>query len=437
MSATAARTAALAALRSVRHGVLADAALTASGRHLDARDRAWLQELVYGTLRLRGRLDHRLAARVHAGLDTLEPEILDILRLGVYQLTEMGGVPAYAAVSQAVDLARGASGPGAARLVNGVLRSIAASGEVAFPPLADDPVAHLTTWGSHPRWLVERWLTRWGVERTAGIVEANNTRPVTLLRPFGMEVEAAVARLAEAGIAASTHPGRPPSVRLSPGTDPAAALALVPGIVQDPAAGMVVEYADFPPDAVVADLCAAPGGKALGIALRASQGRGFVAAGDRSPRRQRRLRENVERLAGLPIAAFVGDARQPTIRAVDGVLVDVPCTGTGTLRRHADARWRVRPADLESLAALQRDILEGAAEVVGPGGTLVYATCSLEPEENEQQVEAFLRTHTEFERAPGPAGTDRTAEGDLFVLPEAETRDGAFAARLRRTAHAG
>jgi 16S rRNA (cytosine967-C5)-methyltransferase len=227
-------------------------------------------------------------------------------------------------------------------------------------------------------------------------------------------------------------PLAPDAVRLSSG-GVLEALAAVPSVVQDPAAGLVVRYAAVPPGARVADLCAAPGGKALALAETA----GYLAAADLGFGRLARLRENLRRLEGLPVGLVVADARQPPFRPVDAVLIDVPCTGTGTFRRHPDGRWRLGPEDLESLVRLQREILEAAASVVRPGGLLIYSTCSLEPEENEEQVDAFLNEHPEFELEPPAPGVLDPAlldvGGRLVVLPQEVGVDGAFAARLRRS----
>jgi 16S rRNA (cytosine967-C5)-methyltransferase len=182
---------------------------------------------------------------------------------------------------------------------------------------------------------------------------------------------------------------------------------------------------------MVLDLCSAPGGKAVGAAEAAA----FVAAADLSPRRLARLRQNVERL-GLAerVGAVAADARRPPFAAADFVLLDAPCTGTGTIRRHPDGRWRVDPEALAELVALQREILDAAAPLVRAGGVLVYSTCSLEPEENEAQVTRFLERHPDFTRAPAaeldPSLLD--ADDQLVVLPQRDGVDGAFAARLRR-----
>lgn len=219
-------------------------------------------------------------------------------------------------------------------------------------------------------------------------------------------------------------------MELPAGTGPAAALAAAPpAVIQDPGASLVVPYADPDPDAVAADLCAAPGGKALVLARRAA----YVVGADASSPRLRLLRDNVER-TGVRMGLLVARAEAPPLDRVPLVLVDVPCTGTGTLRRHPDARWRLRPGDVGRMADVQRRILDGAARAVAPGGVLVYATCSLETEENEAQVEAFLRRRPDFRLdEPGPVeAAYLDGRGRLAVRPWDAGFDAAFAARLRR-----
>jgi 16S rRNA (cytosine967-C5)-methyltransferase len=431
---TAPRLAALRVLQRVREGDLADRAFDHAAAGLDPRDRGWTQELVYGTFRLRGRIDHLLAALVRGGVPSLDPEVLDVLRLGAYQLLEMGSVPPYAAVSQSVELARSAGAGRAAGLVNGVLQNLVRRREtIRFPSFEADPAAYLATWGSHPRWLVERWIGRWGADDARRLVEANDLRPELYLRPVGLPVEDARTLLGEAEIASEPLDFAPDSLRVLPPATAAQALAAVPAVVQDPAASLVVRYADVPMGATVLDVCAAPGGKALGLAERAAH----VAAADLSPRRLARVGENAARLGvASRVGAVVADARRPPFRPADAVLLDAPCTGTGTFRRHPDGRWRVTADDLAALAALQGELLEAAAPLVRPGGLLVYSTCSLEREENEERVEAFLSAHPEFMIEPSSAVSADVldAEGRLCVLPQRHGVDGAFAARMRRRA---
>jgi len=431
---TPARRAALQALQRIREGDLADRALDRAAAGLDPRERALAQEMVYGVSRLRGRLDHLLSQLVRNGLEQLEPEVLEVLRLGAYQLTEMDGVPPYAAVSQSVDLARLAGSGRAGGLVNGVLQDLQRRREaLRFPDPAADPVGHLATHGSHPRWLVERWVDRYGAEQAAALVEANNRRPELYLRPLGVFADAARQTLAERGIQSEAVDCAPDSLRLVPPASAAEALAAVPGVVQDPAAALVVRFAGVPEGATVVDLCAAPGGKALGLAERA----GRVIAADLSARRMGRVVENAARVGWSDrVGVVVADGRDAPFAPVDAVLLDAPCTGTGTFRRHPDGRWRVTPGDLAALAALQWELLRAAEAVVRPGGLLVYATCSLEPEENESQMQRFLEAGSGWTLEP-PTGAVAAwlvgSEGFLRVLPQHHGVDGAFAARLRRS----
>lgn len=408
-----------------------DVALGRESGALPSRERAFVHELTYGVARLRGRLDHLLGAKVHRGLDSLRPRVVEILRLGAYQLLYMDGVPDYAAISQSVDSAKAAGGKGAGGLVNAVLRGVARDGDrpERFPDPSADPAGYLTTWGSHPGWLVDRWLARWPAERVEALVRSDNERPPLCLVPLDADVETAVAELAAVGIEAEVVGQGTECVRLAPGSAPREALAALPSIVQDPAANLVVRYADVPPGTKVADLCAAPGGKALAL----SRGAVYTVAADRSERRMQLVQENLARVGGA-VGLVVADVLKPPISSADVVLLDVPCTGTGTLRRHPDGRWRLSQDQIGGLAAIQRDILDAAAVLVPPGGLLIYSTCTLEPEENEIQVKAFLDRHADFEVAPTDAVPARfvTDEGFLVVLPQDSGFDGSFAARLRR-----
>ncbi len=419
-------------LGEVESGRRLDVAWEASGATASP-ERAWIRNLAYGTVRLRGRIDHllsRFAGRPPAQLD---PPVRIALRMGAFQILEMGGVPDYAAVSEAVDQVKGTRSRAAAGLVNAVLRKVAASprDRSLFPSSGSDLEGHLTGWGSHPAWLVRRWIEAHGAEGASALVEANNREPDIYIRPVGMEKGEAVRVLAASGFCAPDcadggDAGR--WIRLLPRTDPAGALDLVPGVIQDPAASLVADYAAPDPGVVVADLCAAPGGKALALSERA----GGVLASDLSPRRLRRVAQGAARL-GARVWPVAADARLPPLREAAAVLVDAPCSGTGTFRRHPDGRWRVAPADIADLAAAQRAILDGAASVVPRGGLLVYATCSLEPEENWCQVESFIARHPGFRIEPGPAeAAFLDGRGCLRVLPHESGFDGAFAARLRR-----
>lgn len=316
-------------------------------------------------------------------------------------------------------------------MANAVLRSLDREGgeEARFPDLKSDPLGHLTSWGSHPRWLVERWLSRWGIAKTRALVEENNTQPPLYLHPLGLDPGEAAPLLREQGWECELLEDGIPCLRLGRGTNPATLLDGFAGIIQDPGAALVTVYAD-PPDGVrIVDLCAAPGGKALALAT----GGRPILAGDRSLARMGALRDSVERI-GTSVDLMVADARKPPLVRADFVLLDVPCSGTGTFRRHPDARWRLRPETLETLLALQGEILRAAGTLVPQGGHLVYSTCTLEVEENQGQVQAFLDENPGFrleETGRAPARFV-TPEGFLQVLPQDSGYDGSFAARLVR-----
>jgi 16S rRNA (cytosine967-C5)-methyltransferase len=425
-----AREAAHGLLAAVERGRRLDVAFEEAAPTLSPRDRAWVQEVAYGTVRLRGRLDHLLDLHLDRGLESVPRPLLLLLRLGAYQLLYTGSAPGYAAVSQTVDQARRVGGNKGAGLANAVLRALdrAGGGVERFPSFDADPVAHLTTWGSHPRWLVERWVDRFGPSGTREVVAANNRIPYLYLRAVTVSAEEAAARLARAGIRTLPGPAGSRTLRLPAGTSPSEVVVRVPGIIQDPAASLVAEYAGAGPGERVADLCAAPGGKGIVLA-----GKGALVIGaDASRVRLLRMADSLRRLS-LPARLVVARAEDPPLREADLVLLDVPCSGTGTLGRHPDGRWRLGPGDPARLAAVQARILEGAAPVVRPGGCLIYATCSLESEENEQQVERFLKRNPEFVLEPlrTPEGPGERAPY-LWILPDADGTDGAFAARLRR-----
>jgi 16S rRNA (cytosine967-C5)-methyltransferase len=428
---TTARAAALGVLRQSGRGRRLDLALGAVAGALPPADRRWVHELVYGVTRLRGRLDHLIGVHVTGGIARLPAPLTDVLRSAAYQLLYMRSVPAYAAVSQAVDQARAVGGARGASLANAVLRRVAETGAApgVFPDPAADPIGFLSSWGSHPRWLLERWLRRWPFDEVQALVEIDNRPPPLSIVPLELAPPEAVRALADAGIEAREVGSGTGAVEVTGGAAVSAVLGALSAVVQDPGAALVGVYADAPAGARAADLCAAPGGKALTLTRSAS----YVLAADRSPARLRLLRENLQR-TGRRAGVVVARAEEPPIRSVEFVLLDVPCTGTGTLRRHPDARWRLSPDDVPRMARVQAGILDGAAGVVSVGGVLVYSTCTLEPEENEAQVERFLARHPGFEPAPTEAVPPSLLEGGaLAVLPQRTGFDGAFAARLRRT----
>ena len=441
MSAIATSTGAVTASRAVaaeictdlRRGEFLDQSFERRIAPLDARDRRWTRELVYGMLRHRGWIDSILSERVRGGLVRLDPDVIDLLRLGVYQLTNMGSVPAYAAIAQTVELAKRRHGLGASKLVNAVLRRTDRERDELNVPVPSEADEALSLKYSHPRWLIARWIERLGEQDTERLLALNNAEAPIVIRPYGIVREQLEAMLEEAGVHVAEAPYVPESIAISGGTTFTELGAFKKGLffVQDPAATLVTEYAAIPSGATVADLCAAPGGKAIELSKVA----GTVIASDRSFGRLQRLLANQQRLEMTSLFPFVGDARHPAITPVDAVLIDVPCTGTGTFRRHPDARWRLKISDFAVMSALQKTIIRAAANVVKTGGLLIYSTCSLEREENDEQIDQFLSENPNWVLEPPPEGSvapELLDGGRLRVLPQRHGTDGAFAARLRR-----
>jgi 16S rRNA (cytosine967-C5)-methyltransferase len=430
---TAARAVAAEVCVDLRRGEFLDQSFERRIGPLDARDRRWTRELVYGMLRNRASIDTVLSERVRGGLVRLDPDVIDLLRLGVYQLLNMGSVPAYAAIAQTVELAKRRHGIGASKLVNAVLRRTDREREQINTVLPSDGLDALALKYSHPRWLIARWIGQWGEQETERLLTLNNADAPIAIRPYGIVREQLEAMMEAAGVHVADAPYARDSIAISGGTTFTELGAFKKGLffVQDPAATLVTEYAAIPMGATVADLCAAPGGKALELTRTA----GTVLASDKSFGRLQRLLANQRRLESANLLPFVGDARNPAIRPVDAVLIDVPCTGTGTFRRHPDARWRIKVSDIAVMSALQKLIIRAAAKVVRPDGLLIYSTCSLEPEENDAQVDSFLADNLNWILEPPPEGSvapELLDGGRLRVLPHRTGTDGAFAARLRR-----
>lgn len=381
-------------------------------------------------LRTQDALDDRLARLIRLGWDSVSPPLRDLLRIGAYQLLELDRIPPHAAVSTSVELAREIAGPAPAGFVNAVLRRLGREAEPGPLVSSADPVASLARTHSHPEWLVAGWVARFGTDGAEALLRWNNGRPPLVLQRAREELPALAARLEAAGIHTDPAPFGAGLVvdAARPGELPGYAEGAF--FVQDAAQALVARFADFPTGARVLDACAAPGGKAIALGRSA----GVLIAAERNRRRAARLLENLRRAGSGRELVVLADAAAPPVRPVDAVLLDAPCLGTGTFARHPDARLRVTPAALRDLAATQATLLEGAAAAVRPGGLLVYATCSLEPEENEEQVARFLSAHPDFRREPSGAVPAEclSSDGDLTLVPHQHGTDGAFAARLRR-----
>jgi len=422
------------------HGALRD-------ERLSVRDRALATELVYGTLRWRGRLDFALGACCDRPLAQLEPAVLTLLRLGSYQLLFLDGVPARAAVDESVRCAQAMGWARASGLVNAVLRRLARSAEsIAFPALEQDPLAHLVHALSLPEWIAQRWLAALGPAEAAALARAANETPPLTARtnPLATTRDALLAELAPRWPDAKLAAHAPLAISLGHGVEPGSDPAFREGrfTIQDEASQLVAALLDAQPGERVLDLCAAPGAKTTAIAEAIGPG-GLVVACDRNQRRLELVGRAARRLGLANVQLAHADGTQPLGelpgRPFARVLVDAPCSGLGTLRRNPDARWRLRPEDPALLARTQRALLESAAREVMPGGVLVYSTCTLLAEENEAVVAAFLAQHAEFSSSarselPAAVRTFVEADGTMRTWPQRHGMDGFFAARLERRA---
>ena len=446
-----ARTAAYHALRAIAaHQQDLPAALAAARTRLhDDRDRSLTLDIVTGTLRWQRSLDHLIEHFARRPVKRIEPEVLMVLRLSAYQILHLDRVPVSAIVDDAVDLTREARKPGASGFVNGVLRALVRQRRhLPLPPRPEDvgdrdaALAYLGVTHSHPDWLVERWLDRFGFENAERWVQFNNRPPRLTLRVNTLRgsVEEAVDALRADGVETERTVYAPSALGVVSG-NPLRQPQDGRWVVQDEASQLVTLVVNAKPGERVLDLCAAPGGKTTAMAAEMADD-GLLLACDVRARRVRLLRDAVA-LSGAGHVRLVqlGTAGAlPFAARFDRVLVDAPCSGLGTIRRDPDIRWRRTAEELPGLAAAQRNLIERAAEVVRPGGRLVYATCSSEPEENEQVVDAFLAGRQDFELVdlrgePSLPATLRPvvdARGMFRTLPHAHGLEAFFAAALRR-----
>ena len=407
---------------------------------LEPRDAALCTELVYGTLRWRRHLDWRLAPHLKRPLEKLDPWVRSLLRLAAYQLFFLDRVPRWAAVDEAVSLAKLKSRrPGPPEFVNAVLRSLTRA--TGAPPLPASPVEAAAVRCSFPDWIAARWFDRYGATEAEALMVASNDRPPTTLRANALRTtrEALGARVRDEELA-STRPTElaPEGLIVDHGAAGRwAAFAEGWCTVQDEASMLVARLLDPRPGELVGDVCAAPGTKATHLAeLMGNRGR--IVAMDPQAARLKLVSKATARLGIGIIETHVGGAASIAGRwrgRCDAVLVDAPCSNLGVLRRNPDVKWRRSPDDLHRLQAKQQTIVAAAASMVKPGGRLVYATCSLEPEENEYVI-ATLPGHGSEWRPDTPRSfpVAPDAEGFVRLLPHRHGTDGFTAIRLRRGA---
>ena len=410
----------------------------------DERDRALAGEIATGTLRWLGAFDHVIAAFAARPLSRLDPEVVDILRLSMFQLLHLTRVPASAVVDDAVNMTKKAGKRSAAPLVNAILRRVSRERDRLplprrDPGSRDAALDFLSTTLSHPRWLVARWLDRYGFDAVERWCEFDNSPAALTLRANRLRTTAA--ELAEAlgrhGIVTRPTAFAPDGLIVEQG-NPLQTPLFKSGafVVQDEASQLVALMTGVRAGERVFDACASPGGKTIAMAA-AMDDEGFIVAADVRPRRVRLLAETVARSGASRVGIVQADAALtlPFSTAFDCVLVDAPCSGLGTLRRDPDIRWRRREEDLASSAVFQVALLDSLASAVRPGGRLVYSTCSSEPDENEEVIAQFLDRHPEFSRRAPERLPDRVRPlvddtGALRTLPSRDRLEAFFAAPL-------
>lgn len=438
-----ARQIAFEALRAIDRGAFADVVLDRklNQSRLTAQDKGFVTELVYGAVRRRRTLDALIAQFGDRPTTKQQSDLLQILRLGFYQLRFLDHVPDHAVVDTSVQLAKSQRLGKLSGVVNGMLRQYIRQSSTGSDPLklSDDPAERLGVLHSYPNWIIQVWRSLLPDSEVEALCEWFNQSPTLDLRiNLHRHSRAEAAEIfSEAGIETEALAAVPSALRLQ---GHSGAVSKLPGYeagwwaVQDSSAQLVSYLLDPQPGETVIDACAAPGGKSLHMAELMGD-EGAVWSCDRTASRTKKIQQNIDRLGATIVRPLMCDSRnQPTfVSQADRVLLDVPCSGLGTLNRHADARWRQNPDSVEGLVTLQRALLAHASTWVKPGGTMVYATCTLHPAENEAQIRWFLSEHEGWTvSTPADFPVQPDEEGWIKVWPHQQNMDGFFMVKLVR-----
>jgi len=439
------RAAALEAISLIQADQQADAAIrrVTDGKEFKPIDIRFLTQLVNGTTKMRRRLDHEIKFYLARPSVPLNPTLADILRLGFYQLMFTDRVPDAAAVSESVNLARRFTDPAQARLVNAVMRTrLREPDKVRFVACDDEPARYLADFYSYPDYFVEYCLREFGLEKTEQLLDSYNRPPSVTYRVNYLKAkpEEVGALLREQKIEFDAGEYLPEFLRLLSSGLPLKTELIESGMVfvQDESSGLPVRLLNPRPGSSVVDLTAAPGGKTTHAAIR-MRNRGRLTAVDKSHHRLELVVENARRLGIKIIAPVACDMTEFEGGPFDRVLLDPPCSGWGTARKHADLRWAKTPKDIENLTKIQAKMIDRAARLVRPGGLLVYSTCTIIRAENDEIVENFLLRDDKFEIdsanqfLPAKLVSDR---GYVKTYPGFDHLDGSFCARLKRKPNA-
>ena len=422
----------------------------ALNRHLESADlrdvdRAFITDLVYGTVKWRLALDHVIAQFSSVRLGKISPWILNVLRLGVYQLLHTDRIPVSAACNESVNLSKKYGHAASAGFVNAVLRNIARSRDkIRYPEMENEYSRYLSVKYSYPEWLVEKWLALYGKDFTAELLDSGNIPPDFTVRVNSLRTskEQLKRMLKEEGIEAENGRYLEESIVIS---NPSGALkteAYKNGLfqVQDESSMLVGRILGSKPGEVVMDVCSAPGGKATHIAQMMGDD-GTVVARDIHPHKIKLIEDAYLRLGLKSVKAELYDATvvdENYIEKADRVLVDAPCTGLGIIRRKPDIKWARDTQDTKEIVKLQTEILSAASRYVKPGGILIYSTCTINPEENQEMVKAFINSGSSFEAddisglLPEGLAADGPNRCCIQLFPNVHRVDGFFIARMKR-----
>lgn len=413
---------------------------------LERQEAALATELVYGTIQRLNTIDYFLGRFASKGLERLQPWVRSLLRLSFYQIRYLDRIPPHAAVNEAVELAKRRGHAGIAGLVNGILRNVLREKARLTLPEGLPPAQRLALEESHPEWLVQRWLARYGEEAARAMCRTNNEPPKVSLRvnPLKGGRDALAGRLEEAGVETQPSLLAPDGLVAVSGGRLGGHPLFAAGefSIQDESSMLVARVVAPEAGMRVLDCCAAPGGKTAHMA-ELMGGKGEVVAADLHEHKEALIRDQANRLGLRNIRTVVSDARKLDEKfpaaSFDRILLDAPCSGLGVIGRKPDLKWTKTEGDIAEIAALQRSILQAVHKLLKPGGLLVYSTCTTEPEENAEQVQRFLAEGPGFALEPFPEGllpAGKTAEagaaGMLQLLPQDYGSDGFFIARLRR-----
>ncbi len=412
------------------------------------RDRALLQALVFGALRWRGRLDYVIDFFSRTPANKMDLPVRNILRLGLFQILYLSRIPPSAAVNTAVEIAKRSSPPWVVRFVNGVLRSAAREHEkVKFPDINRDPTAAISARKSFPEWYVRRWVNTVGPAETMALCDAVNKIPDLTLRTNTLKTDRETLLKALVGLAEGIAPTAvaPDGINL---TNPRIRIPKIEAFkrgwfqVQDEAAQLISLLTAPRPGENVLDACAGLGGK-TGHMAQLMGNRGSIAAVDVNSDRLALLERQMQRMGVSIVATRTVDLTRPSditeLGRFDRILLDAPCSGLGVLRRNPDAKWKVHESMIMAAARKQIRLLNNLAALVNPGGHLVYAVCSTEPEENEAVVESFLKAHPRFTKVDprqylhSAAASLIGRDGSLKTLPHRHNMDGFFCQVFKRS----